>query len=73
MARGNSDHPTPKRGAYPTPKNVLADATPYKPNNNDKLNKPDKPGSTGDQPNSKSDSAAESREKTDCASGEKDS
>ena len=44
--KGNSKRSTPKRGAFPTPRNVLADATPYK------LEKPDEAGVTGGEPNS---------------------
>ena len=62
MARGNSDCSSPKRGAYPTPRNVLADAVPYKPDSSDQHNKPNDPGLASDQPDAESDSDAESRE-----------
>jgi hypothetical protein len=54
--KGKSTCSTPKRGAFPTPRNVLAGATPYKPE------KPEKPGLASDQPSSGSDSPEESHE-----------
>jgi len=31
IMKGNNSRPNPKRGAFPTPRNVLAGATPYMP------------------------------------------
>jgi hypothetical protein len=58
--KGDSDRSFPKRGAYPTPRDVLADAVPYKPDKSDKGNEPSKPDVAGNQPNSKTDSSPES-------------
>jgi hypothetical protein len=44
MAKKDSTDSTPKRGAFPTPRNILADAKPFKPTN------PDKSGLAGDRP-----------------------
>ena len=48
MAKATKENNTlhPKRGAFPTPKNVLDDATPYKPE------QPDESGLTIEQPSS---------------------
>jgi hypothetical protein len=70
MTKSKSDRLTPKRGAIPTPRNVLADATPYKPSDSDE---PNKPGPADDQPNSESDSAAKSPEKPGSPNSEKGS
>jgi hypothetical protein len=51
MAKENSTRSTPKRGAFPTPRSVLADATPYE---------PDQSGFAADQPRSESYSPEES-------------
>jgi hypothetical protein len=71
MARKKSDRPTPKRGAYPTPRNVLAESTPYKPSSSDQDNKPNssnKPDPASEHPAAESDSAAEVPE-AECESG----
>jgi len=65
MAKGNSSCSTPKRGAFPAPRNVLADATPYKPE------EPDKSGVADDQPSSGANPKEESREQPDRGSGKK--
>jgi hypothetical protein len=62
MARETSDCPSPKRGAYPTPRNVLADAMPYKPDSSDQHNKPNDPGLASDHPDAEPDFDAASRE-----------
>lgn len=54
MAKGTSF--TPKRGAFPTPKDILDAAKPYKPQETDKS------GSPGDQSKSEPDSQEESCE-----------
>ena len=53
MAKGNNTRSTPKRGAFPTPRNVLGSATPYEPE------KPDQSGLAAYQPNSGADSPEE--------------
>jgi hypothetical protein len=54
--KGKSTCSIPKRGAFPTPRSVLARATPYNPE------KTEKPGLASDQPSSGSDSPEESHE-----------
>jgi hypothetical protein len=54
MAKGDSTGP--KRGAFPTPRNILADAKPFKPP------KPDKSAPGGGRPTEGSDSQEEFRE-----------
>jgi hypothetical protein len=49
MARENSDCSSPKRGAYPTPRNVLADAVPYKPDSSEQHNESNDSGLASDQ------------------------
>jgi hypothetical protein len=53
MAKGDSTGRRPKRGAFPTPRNILADAKPFKPA------EPDKSGLAGDRPSGGSDSQKE--------------
>jgi hypothetical protein len=65
MAKRNSTSSTPKRGAFPTPRHVLADAKPYKPK------KPEKSGLAGGQPSPGSDSPEEFREQPNRGSREK--
>ena|ERR1035437_2377558 len=70
MAKATKEKNTlhPKRGAFPTPRNVLADATPYKPE------QPDESGVTVEQPSSGSDTsgtAEEFRKQPNRGSGKK--
>jgi len=60
---GNITDSTPKRGAYPTPKDVLANAKQYKPK------KDDKSGAADDQSSSGSDPPEGSREPPNRGSG----
>jgi hypothetical protein len=50
MAKRDSTASAPKRGAFPTPRNILADAKPFKPTN------PEKSSLTGDRPRGRSNS-----------------
>lgn len=65
MEKEKSTCLTPKRGAFPIPENVLADATPYKPKETDKS------ALRGDRPSSGSDSPEEFSKKPNCGSGDK--
>lgn len=55
MASETSDCSSPKRGAYPTPRNVLADAVPYKPDSSEQHTKPNEPALENDHPDAESD------------------
>lgn len=50
MAKGDSAGSRPKRGAFPVPRNILADAKPFKPA------EPGKSGSAGGRPSRDSNS-----------------
>ena len=66
MAKEDSTGRRPKRGAFPTPRNVLAEAKPFKPP------KPDKSGPAGGHPSEGSNSQEESREQSNRRSEKKD-
>jgi hypothetical protein len=47
--KGNSNDSTPKRGAFPTPRSALADATPYEPERRDQSGADEAGAATGVQ------------------------
>jgi hypothetical protein len=56
MSNENSNRLTPKRGAFPTPKDILANSTPFRPDESTD------PASIAEQPDAAPDSTAQSHE-----------